>query len=84
MGLENGPDIFQEKMGDLFADQETVQACIHNLLVLTKGSWEDHLAKLEKVLCRLQNPGLKVNTKKYIFCKQKLEYHWYSTVKIKS
>eukprot|EP00957_Ditylum_brightwellii_P201563 15326238-Ditylum_brightwellii.AAC.1 len=37
-------------MGDLFADLENVQAYIDNLLVLTKGSWEDYLAKLNEVL----------------------------------
>eukprot|EP00957_Ditylum_brightwellii_P105348 8031175-Ditylum_brightwellii.AAC.1 len=32
MGLVNSPDIFQEKMGDLFADLENVQAYIDNPL----------------------------------------------------
>ena len=50
IGLANSPDIFQEKMGDLFADLETVRAYIDDLLVLTKGSWEDHLSELDKVL----------------------------------
>ena len=59
MGLSNSPDVFQEKMGDLFADLENVQAYIDDLLVLTKGSWEDHLAKLHEVLTRLTKAGLK-------------------------
>ena len=50
MGLANIPDILLEKMGDLFADLETIQAYIDDLLVLTKGSWKDHLTKQEKVL----------------------------------
>eukprot|EP00957_Ditylum_brightwellii_P110574 8434077-Ditylum_brightwellii.AAC.1 len=37
-------------MGDLFADLENVQAYIDDFLVLTKGSWEDHLAELNEVL----------------------------------
>eukprot|EP00957_Ditylum_brightwellii_P037501 2835835-Ditylum_brightwellii.AAC.1 len=60
MELSNSPDVFQEKMRDLFADLENVQAYIDNLLVLTKGSWEDHLAELNKVLTRLTKAGLKV------------------------
>eukprot|EP00957_Ditylum_brightwellii_P002998 229305-Ditylum_brightwellii.AAC.1 len=46
-------------MEDLFADLENVRAYIDNLLVLTKGIWEDHLAKLDKVLTRLSRGGLK-------------------------
>eukprot|EP00957_Ditylum_brightwellii_P046472 3526630-Ditylum_brightwellii.AAC.1 len=60
MGLSNSPDVFQEKMGDLFADLENVRAYIDNLLVITRGNWEDHLAKLDEVLARLSKAGLKV------------------------
>ena len=63
MGLANSPDIFQEKMGELFADLETVRAYIDDLLILTKGTWEDHLEELKIVLTRLTKAGLKVNIK---------------------
>eukprot|EP00957_Ditylum_brightwellii_P130106 9923873-Ditylum_brightwellii.AAC.1 len=46
-------------MGDLFADLDNVRAYIDDLLVLTKGSWEDHLAELNEVLTRLMKDGLK-------------------------
>eukprot|EP00957_Ditylum_brightwellii_P157226 11966221-Ditylum_brightwellii.AAC.1 len=59
MGLANSLDIFQGKMGDLFADLENVRAYIDNLLVLTKGNWENHLAKLNEVLSRLTKARLK-------------------------
>eukprot|EP00957_Ditylum_brightwellii_P059738 4535435-Ditylum_brightwellii.AAC.1 len=59
MGLWNSPEVFKEKMGHLFADLENVQAYIDKLLVLIKGSWEDHLAKLNKVLTRLTKARLK-------------------------
>ena len=44
-------------MGDLFADLETVQAYIDNILVLTKGSWEGHLASklADKILLLVGN-----------------------------
>jgi len=57
MGLANSQDIFQEKMGDLFANLENIQAYIDNLLVLTKGNWEDHLA------ARFSRAWLKLNIK---------------------
>ena len=67
MGLSNSPDVFQEKMGDLFSDLEHVRAYIDDLLLITKGSWEEHLTELDKVLTRLSKAGLKVNIKKILF-----------------
>ena len=78
MGLSNSPDIFQEKMSEIMADFEFVRAYIDDLLVVTKGSYEDHLEKLDAVLARLKSVGLKVNARKSFFAKQELEYlgHW--------
>ena len=67
MGLCNSPDIFQEKMSMLFDGLEFVQTYINDLLVLTKGIFDNHLEKLERVLCRLQKAGLKVNGNKSFF-----------------
>ena len=77
MGLCNSPDIFQEHMSELFWDIEYVRAYIDDLLTFTKGSYEDHLAKLDKVLNRLQQAGLKVNAGKSFFAKTELEYLGY-------
>ena len=52
-GLCNSPDVFQEKMSDLMDGLEFVRTYIDDLLVLTKGTFEDHLTKLEIVLQRL-------------------------------
>ena len=48
MGLCNSPDIFQEHMSDLTQDLEHVRAYIDDLLIFTKGSYEDHLQKWMK------------------------------------
>ena len=77
MGLSNSPDIFQEKMSSLFADLEYIRTYIDDLLVLTKGSYLDHLEKLDVVLQRLKDTGLKVNIKKSFFAKAELEYLGY-------
>ncbi len=77
MGLCNSPDIFQEKMSELFNGLEFVRTYINDLLCLTKGSFEDHLEKLERVLQRLRQAGLKVNGKKSFFAKTELEYLGY-------
>jgi Reverse transcriptase (RNA-dependent DNA polymerase) len=76
----NSPDIFQEKMSNLMMDLEYVRAYIDDLLVTTKGSFEDHLQKLERVLNRLEDAGLKVNATKSFFAREGLEYlgYWIS------
>ena len=77
MGLCNSPDIFQEKMNVLMQDLEYVQAYIDDLLILSAGDWQDHLDKVDEVLTRLKNAGLKVNAKKSFFGRGELEYLGY-------
>jgi transposase InsO family protein len=77
MGLCNSPDIFQEKMGMLMQDLEFVRAYLDDLLVLTKGTFDDHLMCLAKVLDRLREAGLKINVKKSFFARVELEYLGY-------
>jgi hypothetical protein len=66
MGFAGSADIFQAEMGNLMASLEYVQAYIDDLLVITKGSLGDHLAKLEAV-------WLKVNAAKSFFCTAETE-----------
>jgi RNase H-like domain found in reverse transcriptase/Reverse transcriptase (RNA-dependent DNA polymerase) len=77
MGLCNSPNIFQEKMSELFDGLEFVRTYIDDLLCLTKDSFEDQLEKLEQVLHRLLEAGLKVNGNKSFFTKTELEYLGY-------
>ena len=77
MGLCNSPDIFQERMSTLFEGLEFVRAYIDDLLSMTKGTFDDHLAKLKLVFQRLREAGLKVNAKKSFFARSELEYLGY-------
>ena len=77
MGLSNSADIFQERMSELMEGLEFVRAYIDDLLVVTAGSYEDHLLKLEEVLKRIEKAGLKVNPLKSFFCQPELEYLGY-------
>lgn len=77
MGLCNSPDIFQEKMSELMAGLEFVKVYIDDLLVLTKGDFEDHLVCLGRVLDRIAQAGLKVNATKSFFARGELEYLGY-------
>ena len=56
---------------------EYVRAYIDDLLVITRGSLEDHLEKLREVLRRLREAGLKVNAAKSFFCTHEIEYLGY-------
>lgn len=49
MGLCNSPDIFQERMYELFSDLEYVRAYIDDLLVTSCSTFEEHLQKLDEV-----------------------------------
>jgi hypothetical protein len=77
MGLANSPHIFQEKMSTLMDGLEFVRTYLDDCLVLTTGSWDDHLAKLKMILVRLQAAGLKINAQKSFFGQDKLEYLGY-------
>ena len=85
-GICNGPDIFQEKMIELFDGMEFVRAYIDDLLVLTKGDFDDHLEKLEEVLIRVKEAGLKINAPKSFFARGELEYlgYWITREGIKA
>ena len=70
MGLCNAPDIFQQKMSELVYDLEYARAYIDDLLIISNSTFQDHLDKLETVLKRLNDAGLKVNASKSFLLKQ--------------
>ena len=74
MGIVCSPDIFQAKMFKLMVALEFVRAYLDDLLCITKGSLDDHLSKLRKVLIRLRHAGLKVNAAKCSFCATETKY----------
>jgi len=77
MGIACAPDIFQEKMSGLMATLEWIKVYLDDLLIITRGNFEDHLDKLRQVLQRLQDAGLRVNADKSIFGSDEVEYLGY-------
>ena len=61
MGVANSPEMFQQKMNDLFHGFEFIRAYIDDLFILTKGECTDHVQKLELTLNTLKEKGLKFN-----------------------
>jgi hypothetical protein len=77
MGFGGSAYIFQPQMMDLMASLEYVWAYIDDLLIITRGTLDDHIAKIETVLTRLHDAGLKVNAAKLFFCTHEIEYLGY-------
>ena len=50
MDVCNNPNIFQEKISELFEGFNRVREYIDNLLVIAKKYFTDHLKELEKYL----------------------------------
>jgi hypothetical protein len=78
MGVAGSPDIFQAKMLELMLALEFVRTYIDDLLVITKASLEDHLAKLRMVFTRLREAGSRINADKSTFCIITTEYLGYT------
>ena len=74
MGICNSPEIFQEKMNEMFRGSEFITAYINELFIINKGDWYDHLNKLEQFLQKLKYNELKCNTEKQFFGKTQMEY----------
>jgi hypothetical protein len=81
MGFGGSADIFQAQIMDLMASLEFVQVYMDNLLIITRGILDEHLQKMETVLTRLCNAGLKVNAAKSLACAHEIEYLSYILTK---
>ena len=53
MGVNVSPDVFQEKMSKLMEGLEFVRTYLDDLLIISNGSFDDHLQQLDTVLHRL-------------------------------
>ena len=74
MGVANSPDIFQQKMNDLFYGFEFIRAYIDDLLISTKGYWTDDVQKLELTLNKTKEKLLKRNIENSFIGKTEMEY----------
>ena len=77
MGIAGSPDIFQAKMLELMVALQFVKTYFDDLLCITQASLDVHLKKLQEVLTRLREAGLKVNAQKSKFCTEETEYLGY-------
>ena len=81
MGVNVSPDVFQEKMSELMEGLEFVRTYLDDLLIISNGSFGDHLRQLDTVLSRLRTAGLKINVEKSAFFAPEIEYLGYLLTK---
>ena len=74
MGVSVAPDIFQERICQLFDEIESVRAFIDDLLVVTHGDFQDHIDQLDLVMTKLEEAGLKCKIDKCFFAQPEMEY----------
>ena len=77
MGISNAPDIFQSIMSELLGDMDFVRVYIDDILIISDGTFEDHMAKLNQVLTRIETKGFRANVRKCFFARPSLEYLGY-------
>jgi hypothetical protein len=62
---------------DLMVSLEFLQAYMDDFLIITRQTLDKNLQKMETVLTRLRDAGLKVNAAKSSFCAHEIEYLGY-------
>ena len=75
MGLANAPATYQRLMENVLGDLH-LSICMVFLddIIVFGNSFEEHLDRLEQVLVRLGDNGLKLNPKKCNFCQERVKY----------
>ena len=69
MVIANSPDIFQHKMNGFFHGFEYICGYMHDLLIMTKRDWTDHVHKLKFTPPEMKVKVLKYNNVKSFFGK---------------
>ena len=77
MGVHNSPDIFQQIINDLLGDLGYVSTYLDDILILSDGTFEDHMTKLMVVLRRLDQANFRANVRKCFFAQTELDYLGY-------
>jgi Reverse transcriptase (RNA-dependent DNA polymerase)./Integrase core domain. len=75
MGIKIAPAYAQAIMTTMFRDlMDFVECFIDDLAIFTTGSFEEHLADVEKVLSRLERANFSIKPRKCNFAVKRVEY----------
>ena len=72
-GISSAPEIFQRKMSTRLDGLDGVEVIMDDILVHGRNM-EEHYARLNADLRKINNSGLKLNPKKCVFRKSELTY----------
>ena len=61
MGLKTAVDIFQEVMTKVLVGLDYCRVYLDDILIISDGTYEDHLQKVSKVLKQLEEANFRCN-----------------------
>ena len=64
-------------MQEMLGDFKFVRVYIDDILILSNGTYEDHMDKLNQVLTRIEERGFRANVHKHSFPRANLDYLGY-------
>ena len=64
MGLNISDDVFQRELSRLFEGMPYVPVYIDDILIITKGTFEQHLEAVKKLLVKFLKVGIQLNVDK--------------------
>ena len=67
MGIANSPEIFQQKMNNLFHGFEFIHLYVYKIFIFTNGDWNYHVYELKLILNKMKEKYLKCDIEKYFF-----------------
>ena len=73
LGIASAPEIFQRAMNSILQGIPQVLCYLDDILI-TGANKEEHMRNLDKVLSRLQEYGIRVNTNKCVFLQNSVDY----------
>ena len=73
-GLTDMPATFQKTIDKTLHDIKTKFAYLDDILIVTKGTLEDHEKELDKIMQRLNNENLAINLQKCEFAKEQITW----------
>ena len=77
IGIGVTVELFQQVMASLFGHLYYVHVYLCDMLIISNGTHEDHLNKIESVLNILQKAGFRSKKEKFMFSATKINYLGY-------
>ena len=77
MGSKISADVFLRELSMLFQNIPYILVYIDDILIITKGSYEQHLQAVHKALIKLREARTQLNIDKYFFAKDRVDYLGY-------